>query len=125
MRKKAKRKVQAKMNFYTLSLVFSFTTVLLLMLSFYIPSISFWLMLPIPAFVMVLGVSYLSAFGLPSAGVHSDDWKEEEIEKEMIKLYRQKKVDLPSFDELSETEILELKELDRLQEKWGPEEDLV
>ena len=124
LRKKAEKRVQAKMAFYTCVVVFSFTTVVLLMLSFYLPSVSFWLRLPIPVFVMVLGVLYLSAFGLPTGG-HSDDWKEEEIEKEMIKLYRQKKAQLPAKKELSETETLELKELERLQEKWDRGEDFV
>jgi hypothetical protein len=125
MRKKAKKKVRAKMNFYTSVVVFSFTTILLLMLSVYIPSISFWLRLPIPLFIMILAVLYLSTFGLPFSNTHSDDWEEAEIEKEMTKLYRQKKIELPSFDNLSETEILELKELDRLQKKWDQGEDFV
>ena len=125
MRKKAKKKVQAKMGFYICTIVFSFTTVLLLMLSIYLPSISFWLRLPIPVFIMVLGVLYLSAFGLPSTGALSEDWQEEEIEKEMIKIYRQKKSQLSTQEELSETEILELKELERLKKKWDWGEDYV
>jgi hypothetical protein len=90
IRQKAEKKVQAKMTFYTCAIVFSFTSVLLVMLSFYLPSISFWLRLPIPAFLMVLGILYLNAFGLPSTGGLSEDWQEEEVEKEMLKLYRQK-----------------------------------
>jgi len=125
LRKKAKKKVQAKMAFYTCAVIFSFTSILLLMLSFYLPAISFWLRLPIPIFIMVLGILYLSAFGLPFTGSLSDDWQEEEIEKEIIKLYRKKKAQLPPLEELSEPEILELKELERLQKKWDWGEDYV
>lgn len=125
LRKKAEKKVQAKMAFYICAIVFSFVTVLLLMLSFYLPAVGFWLRLPIPVFIMTLSILYLSAFGLPTTGALSEDWQEEEIEKEMIKLYRQKKTQLPPLEELSETEILELKELERLRQKrdWG--EDFV
>ncbi len=125
LRKKAKKKVEAKMAFYICAIVFSFTTVLLLMLSFYLPGVSFWLRLPIPVFIMVLGILYLSAFGLPTKKGLPEDWQEEEIEKEMVKLYRQKKAQLPSLEELSDTEILELEELERLQKKWDGGEDYV
>lgn len=95
------------------------------MLSFYLPVISFWLRLPIPIFIMVLGILYLSVFGLPFTGELSEDWQEEEIEKEMIKLYRHRKAQLPPIEDLTETEILDLKELERLHEKWDRGEDFV
>lgn len=113
------------MAFYICAVVFSFTTVVLLLLSFYLPVAAFWLRLPIPVFIMVLGVLYLTAFGLPSTGALSEDWQEAEIEKEMAKLYREKKAQLPPMEQLSETEILELKELERLKQKWDRHEDFV
>ena len=125
LRKKAKKKVEAKMAFYICAIIFAFITVLLLMISSYLPSVSFWLRLPIPVFIMVLGILYISAFGLPNNGALSKDWQEEEIEREMIKLYEQKKSELPPLEELSETEILELKELERLKKKWDLREDFV
>lgn len=125
LREKAKRKVEAKMAFYICAIVFSFTTVVLLMLSFYLPAVGFWLRLPIPVFIMVLAILYLSAFGLPATGTLSKDWQEAEIEKELIKLYRQKKAQLPPLEELSETELLELKELEQLTEKRDLDEDYV
>ncbi len=125
LHKKAKKKVEAKMDFYICAIVFFFVSIILLMLGFYLPAVAFWLRLPIPIFIMVLGILYLSAFGLPTTRALSEDWQEEEIEKEMIKLYRQKKAQLPPPEELSETEILELKELERLKKKWDQEEDYV
>ncbi len=125
LRKKAEKKVEAKKAFFICTIVFSFVTVILLMLAYYLPEIGFWVSLPIPIFVMVLAILYLSAFGLPSNGRFSDDWEEEEIEKEMLKLYRRKKADLPPIEELSETEVLELKELERLKKKWDWREDYV
>ena len=95
------------------------------MLSFYLPSISFWLRLPIPVLIMVLGIVYFSVFGLPATGITAADWKEEEIEREIIKLYRQKKAQISPPQALSETEILELKELERLEKGRAQEEDFV
>lgn len=125
LREKAKKKVQAKIAFYICAIVFAFTTVLLLMLSFYLPSVAFWLRLPIPIFFMVLGILYLSIFGLPFTGLDSEDWQEEEIEKEIIKLYRKKKDELPPLEELSDSEVLELRKLEHLTRKRGWDDDYV
>lgn len=124
LRKKAKKKVEAKMAFYICAVVFAFVTMILLMLSFYLPSIAFWLRLPIPVFLMVLSILYLVAFGLPNSRF-TDDWQEEEIEKEMLRLYERKQFDLPPDEELSEEDRLELKELERLKEKWDWRDDFV
>ena len=125
IRKKAEKKIQAKMGFYVCVIVFSFTTFILLALSFYMPAISFWLRLPIPVFLMVTAILYLVAFGVPSKITLSQDWKEEEIEKEMLRLYQQKKALLPPPEELSQPETLELEALERLEEKWYLDDDYV
>ena len=125
LRKKAEKKVEAKKAFYACAIIFPTVALVLLMLSFYLPGAAFWLRLPIPILMMVLGVVYLSAFGWSANGTLSEDWEEEEIEKEMIKLYRQRKMELPPLDDLTETEILELKELERLKKKWDWNEDYV
>ena len=113
------------MSFYTCVIVFSFATVVLLMLGSYLPSISFWLRLPIPVFIMVLCIVYLYAFGLPTKDALSGDWQEAEKEKEMMKLYRQKKTQLPPTEALAETDVLALEELERLEKKSEWEDDFV
>ena len=125
LQRKAKKKVEAKMGFYICTVVFSFVTVVLLMLAFYMPAISFWLMLPAPIFVMVLAILYLVAFGVPITGTMSEEWQEEEIEREIIKMYRKKRALLPPPEEMSEPEKLELKELERLRRKWEWEDDYI
>ncbi|MEM8523776.1 MAG: 2TM domain-containing protein [Bacteroidota bacterium] len=125
LHKKAEKKVEAKMSFYICCIVFFFATIVLLLLSTQLPTVSFWLMLPIPLFIMVLIILYLTAFGLPSSGALSEEWQEQEIEKEMIRLYRQKKAQLPPLEELSEKENLKLKELERLREKKDWDDDFV
>lgn len=119
LREEAKQKVDAKIGFYVCAMTFSLAAVVLLMLSFYLPGATPWLLFPIPILVMVLGIVYVSAFGLPISGALSKDWKEEEIEREMRKLYRQKgTLPPPKVEELSEEDQLELKELHRLKQKW-------
>ena len=125
LRKKAKQKVQAKVAFYICAVIFTCVSFILLMLSFYIPAVAFWLRLPIPIFIMVLGILYITAFGLPGSGMLSEDWQEEEIEKEMVRIYRNKKRALPPLEEWTEEEKLELKELERLEEKWDWDDEYV
>jgi len=125
LRKKAEKKVAAKTAFYQCTIIFSGVIVILLILSVYLPGAAIWLRLPIPILLAVLGLLFFSAFGLPINGQLSDNWEEEEVEKEMDRLRRRKKVPLPLQEDLSETEILELRELERLQEKWDVGEDYV
>jgi len=77
-----------------------------------IPSITFWLLIPLPVLAMVLGVVYMNAFGFPGTNPNAEDWEEDEIQKEMRKLERQQA-----------TGSLELKELQR--EVRLDEDDLV
>ena len=42
LRKEAKKKVEAKMAFYICAIAFSSVSIVLLMLSFYMPSIGIW-----------------------------------------------------------------------------------
>ncbi|MTB52064.1 2TM domain-containing protein [Lewinella sp. W8] len=123
LRKKAKKKVDAKMSFYTTLIVFTFTAVILLILTLIIPGIGFWLLLPIPALVMVLGVLYLNAFGYNLNKPYTADWKEEEIQKEMLRLRQQS----PAADAKApaKDETMELKELETLKERANWEEDIV
>lgn len=114
----AKKRVRAKMVFYISAIIFLGVSVLLVMLSFYWPYISFWLRFPIPILAMVLAIMYLFAFGPFAPAISPENWREEEIEKGMRDLYRQRRSNLPSRENLSETDILELKELELLQNKW-------
>jgi len=125
LRTQAEKKVKAKLVFFYCAIIFSFTSVVLLMLSFYLPEAGIWLRLPIPVFLMVLGLIYLSAYGLPTANGNAEDWEEEEIEKEMNRLRRRQRVQLPPLENLSESDRLELKELERLQDKWETGDDYV
>ncbi|HKK77027.1 MAG TPA: 2TM domain-containing protein [Saprospiraceae bacterium] len=125
LRNKAEKKVDAKMAFYICAVVFFFISTFLVILSFYLGAGKFWLRLPILVFAMVLGILYLQAFGFPFSSYSTKDWREEEIQREMQKLRRPEEAWFPGEEELSEADILELKELRRLKEKWGGDEEFV
>ena len=124
LREQAQKKVQAKLGFYTVLITFSFSSIVLLMLSFYLTDISFWLMLPIPFFVMVIGIMYISTFGYSTKDGPNTDWKEAEIEKEMRKLYQKQTEKHSDVEYASEEDQLELKALEQLKEKYRTD-DLV
>ncbi|MEM6769564.1 MAG: 2TM domain-containing protein [Bacteroidota bacterium] len=123
LRKSAKKKVDAKLAFYTCSLVFSAAAIVLIILSFAIPKIAVWVLIPLPVLAMVLGVLYFSAFGYPGANRDVEDWKEEEIQREMRKLQRRKKTKQANNSAIEQDE-LTLKELERV-EALPREEDFV
>ncbi len=122
LRKKAEKKVNAKVSLYTTAIVFSGVTAVLLILSLYLTSIAVWLLLPVPIFMMVLGVLYVEAFGLPFSGNMSEDWREEEIEREMARLSRQRDTPLPDLEYPTAAEQLELKKLETLHRVDGDED---
>ncbi|NNE26592.1 MAG: 2TM domain-containing protein [Saprospiraceae bacterium] len=114
IRRRAEEKVEAKKGFYITAIVFSFISIILIMIGMYIPSIAFWLRLPIPIFMMVLVIMYFAIFGLPSSGEFSDDWTEDEVIREMIRIYKKERSELPPPDDaLWLDEDLELKEMEK------------
>lgn len=123
LRKKAEEKVDAKLDFYITAIVFGFTSLILLILSYIMPAIRFWLVLPILVFMMVLAIIYVSVFGLTRSGSFSEDWKEDEIDKEMMKLIRQQRRQYQDSKELNDADRLQLKELEKLEEKWDLDDD--
>ena len=122
IREKAEKKVQDKKGFYVVTATFISVSIILYVLSiFFHGPIVFWLRFPILVLVLVLGILYVSIFGLP----FSSNWEEQEIEKEIAKELRRNPLELPSDDELTEEDRLELKELERLKKKWDPFDDYV
>ena len=122
IREKAEKRVQNKKGFYVVTATFISVSIILYVLSlFFHGSIVFWLRFPILVLVLVLGILYVSIFGLP----FSSNWEEEEIEKEITKELRRNPPALPPEEELSEDDKLELKELERLKKKWDPYDDYV
>ena len=117
IQEKAQKRVEAKQNILVLAVIFGFASAVLMIVSFYIPSAEHWIRLPIPIMALLLGFLYVLTVGIPF-DMLTNQWQEEELEKEMFKLSRRKPRALPPAEELTEEDRLELRELERLKEKW-------
>ena len=120
LHRKAKKRVNDKVGFAVTAAVFGFISIILIVISFSVgnPTAGFWIRFPILIFSLILGIIYISMFGIPFLGTYSPEWQDEEIEREMMKMYYHRRKYLPPPEELSEEDKLELEELERLKEKW-------
>lgn len=128
IQKKAKKKVEAKKGFFIVAMIFGAVSIILTAISFIIdadPFTQFWILFPILIFGLVLGIMYFSIFGIPGTNVLTEEWEDAELNREMNRLYHQQGIQLPPDTELSEEDQLELKELDRLKQKWEDRNDFV
>lgn len=133
IQKAARKKVKAKKEFYIVAFIFGFISIIILAIMLFIrftydPPIGeyFWMLIPIGGFALALGIWYLSLFGIPGVQFTGDkDWEENQMKYELLKLYRKKGIPLPADPELTDEDRLELQELERLQQKWGNQDDLV
>ena len=126
LRRKAKKKVLAKKAFYIIAVVFASVSIILYVLSVTLgPPAAFWLKFAIMILGLVLVILYVSLIGIPFTNFLNKEWEEEEIEREMARLYREETLTLPSGEELDEEQLMELKELDRLKRKWQDDSDFV
>ena len=124
LRKKAKQKVQAKKAFYILSFIFAAISVILVVISLQFDDfVAFWIRFPILVLGLIMAVMYIAIFGLPFARFLSPEWEDEQISRELHRLYREDPPQLPSGQELSEEDRLELEELERLKAKWDYRSD--
>ncbi len=126
IKSKAEKKVEEKKGFYIVAMIFLGVSIILGILSTVIGGpAAFWIRFPIIVLALVLAAMYFAIFGFPFSRVLSASWEQEELEKEMYRLYQQKKGALPPPEDLSEEDRLELKELERLKRKWEDGSDFV
>ncbi|PHN06079.1 2TM domain-containing protein [Flavilitoribacter nigricans] len=133
IQKAARKKVEAKKSFYILALVFGALSIIILLIMAFIrfkfdPPIGeyFWLLIPVVGFALVLGILYLSIFRIPRSRLAGDDnWEERQLKVEIQRLYRREGMSPPRESKLSDEDRLELKELERLKQKWEGKDDLV
>ena len=128
LRNKATKNFKDKQAFYIVASTFAAISILLLVVSFTLinPIAAFWIRFPIIVLALVLGIVYVSMFGFSlKAFANKAGWEEEQIEREMRRLYQQRRKELPSGEELSGEDELELKELERLKNKWYDYDEFV
>ncbi len=126
IRKKAQQRVQAKKGFFVVAMIFASISLILFIISIsfdFRAFVIFWINFPTLILGLILAIMYVTIFGLPWQGMSAKEWEEQEMEKEMARLFRQRQFKRPNSEDLSEEDILELKELERLEKKWKYGED--
>lgn len=122
IQKSARKKVEAKKGFFVVSMIFGAIAVVLMVIAFGInfeSFVRFWILFPILIFALVLVIMYFSIFGIPGTYFLTDEWESEQLKLETNRMHRQQGVNFPqSTEKLSEEDRLELKELERLKQKW-------
>lgn len=116
--KKHKSKTRAV---YTVGAIFTAICFLLfaISLNFNGPA-AYWIKFPIIIFALIYAIIYFSAFGIPF--LMEEEISDEEIEREMVKIY---KLQSKSYSTEKEIERLELKEIESLKNKWEDDEEYV
>ena len=79
--------------------------------------VGLWAIYPLVTWGSMILLQYLLVFGFPITGALSEEWEIEEMRKELYKVGRAH-YDNGDYMDLSREEQLELRELDRLKNKW-------
>lgn len=104
-------------------MTFAMVSIILFIISsrFYADT-AFWIRFPIIILALTFGIIYTSEYGLPFTG-EDDELSDEDIEREMVKIYRKSNLDQLSAN--STDERLELKEIEKLKERYEGDTDYV
>lgn len=117
------RKQKKWKEIQTVGVTFATVSVILLIISTRLyPTPAFWVRLPILILALVFGILYTSEYGLPFLG-KDDDLTDEEIEREMVKIYRKSNLNKLSSEEGDGK--LVLKEIEELKDKYEGGKDFV
>ena len=108
--KTAKKKVMDKKRFYSHLNAFCIVTVTLFLINYFTTPGTWWFILPLIGWAMAVLGHYLNVFGIPS--FKDENWEEKQLEKEIDKLEKTRKLGLDEDDILDiSNDKLELKEL--------------
>ena len=115
----AARKVRSKKRFYRHFAVFLASMFLMFSINIFNYSwhVGLWAIYPLVTWGSMILLQYLLVFGFPITGALSEEWEIEEMRKELYKVGRAH-YDNGDYMDLSREEQLELRELDRLKNKW-------
>lgn len=114
-----KKEQSKRRGVYTVGFIFTAVSIILFFISLNFNAyVAYWIKFPILILALVYGIIYFSTFGFPFLD-DSNELSEEEIEREMVKIYKTRS--LNNKRGATEEQPLELKELEELKNKW--EED--
>ncbi len=117
-----RKKKSKKRSVHTVGVIFAAVSIILFTIStnFY-SDVAYWIKFPILILALVYGIIYFSAFGIPFIG-DDDLLTDEEIDREIVKIFKLEGVNKSN---LSSDDELELKELESLSNKWEDDDEFV
>lgn len=77
---------------------------------------------PFSLWLSIIVTHYLWVYGFPLTGALSEQWEEKEMKKELNKLYTTHPIDEEDYQGITFEDRMELKELNRLKDKWEPDQ---
>lgn len=115
---KVKKHLQKKRSFQVVSVVFGFVALLLFLVSTQEPvSERFWINFPSFILMGVLGIIYVGMFGVSTTAISDPYEEDDEIDREVARIYLAKTEGLEPRLDLDQTDRLELEELERIRIK--------
>ncbi len=115
---KVRKHLQKKRSFQVVSVVFGFVALLLFLVSTQEPvSERFWINFPSFILMGVLGIIYVGMFGVSTTAISDPYEEDDEIDKEVARIYQAKTEGLEPRLDLDQTDRLELEELERIRIK--------
>jgi len=117
-----KKKLQRR-SVYVVGLIFSAVSIILYVVSLNFHSIvAYWIKFPILVLALVYAIIYFSTFGFPFMG-DEDELTNEEIEREIVKIYKQS--GMKSASPENDEDALELREIEALKNKYDDNDEFV
>ena len=114
-----KKKKKKKRGVHTVGVIFAAVAIILYSISLnFDPFTAYWIKFPILILGLVYGIIYFSVFGIPFLR-NTDDLTQEEIELEMVKIYKLQKREGVQEDD----DMLELREIEALENKWEDDDE--
>ena len=115
---KVRKHLKKKRSFQVVSVVFGFVALLLFLVSTQEPvSERFWINFPSFILMGVLGIIYVGMFGVSTTAISDPYEEDDEIDKEVTRIYQAKTEGLEPRLDLDQTDRLELEELERIRIK--------
>jgi|GEM_PF-1686005 len=128
LREKAIEKIEkerkTKRAVHIVGLIFSFVAVILVVISTQVhnPAGAFWIRFPILLLALVYSLIYAANFGIPFLS-SDDDLTEEEIEREIVKIYRKTNLNKVATNSANDENHLDLQDLRELEEIRSKHDD--
>ncbi|MEM9546365.1 MAG: hypothetical protein AAGA77_10340 [Bacteroidota bacterium] len=121
--KNLKKKKLEQKGVYVVGMIFAAVSIILYTISLNFGGMAaYWIKFPIMVLALVYAVIYFATFGIPFMR-DGDELTDEEIEREMVKIYKEQ--GLKNSEAENEKDELELRDIEALRNKYDDNEEYV